>query len=645
MLRGLTAVFVLAYAAVLATVLDGRIEPLLVLVGLVFILGAVFVMLVVRLGQRTLRALTDANLSVRQLGEIHDAMGDPFALVDAEGVVRVVNRRLAELVQQPASAIVGRPVAAAFGSAPMGELPHDRDDPPYRGEATLLRGTGDTTVPVFVCIAHAGPELGLVYLFEDIRGERSRQRRLDEAVRIAEDAVRGRLEYTARLARELQGPLTALTQACDRVDVAAIESTGRAVARALPELLTAGRQGGTSEGTRVFYPAALLQEVADTLSADAARVGSEVRVEVADGVPTQCRGREAEIREVLELVGSQVLRRASHSEVVFTAACAAGDVHRLLLAASSGRPVVRTTASFDSSMIAMPGREARNAAVDLVVGRLIVLSLGGSLTVERLADARPRYEFTVPVDGASALTPAATDADADVASPARLDASQRLAALAVTRARTAGERQDARGAVLVVDDSATTRSLLAQLLARDGLAVEVAATAREALAMVWARAFDVVLLDVELPDGDGIAVLGQLRQLGALERLSVLMISAVEDSSVVAACIEQGAEDYLVKPVSPVVLRARIGACFEKKLLRERSKQQLVHLAAESRRAGLLLRTLLPDAIADELQATGAIAPRRHERVAVMFVDVVDFTRYCDRHPPEDVHSSPPDAT
>jgi class 3 adenylate cyclase len=387
----------------------------------------------------------------------------------------------------------------------------------------------------------------------------------------------------------------------------------------------------------VFYPAVLLQEVADTLSADAARVGSELRVEVAAGVPTQCRGRDAEIREALELLGAQVLRRAGHSEVVLTVGCAAGDDHRLVLSASSGRPVVRTALSFDSSMIVMPGREARSAAVDLVVGRLIVLSLGGTLTVERRADAPPRYEFTVPIDGAPALAPAAAAVAAAVDAEAGVDASQRLAALAATRAHPVGERRDARGAVLVVDDSATTRALLAQMLARDGLAVEVASTAREALAKAWERPFDVVLLDVELPDGDGIAVLGQLRELGALERLSVLMISAVEDSGVVAACIEQGAEDYLVKPVSPVVLRARIGACFEKKLLRERSKQQLVHLAAESRRAALLLRTLLPDAIADELQATGAIAPRRHERVAVMFIDVVDFTRYCDGHAPEEV--------
>jgi adenylate cyclase len=191
--------------------------------------------------------------------------------------------------------------------------------------------------------------------------------------------------------------------------------------------------------------------------------------------------------------------------------------------------------------------------------------------------------------------------------------------------------------VLIIDDSATTSAVLAHILRADGHTVATAATARDGLAMVWDRDFDVVLLDVQLPDSDGIGVLGQLRARGALDRLSVLMVSSLDEATNVATCIEQGAEDYLVKPISPAVLRARIGACLDRKQLQARSKQQLVRLAAESRRASDLLRTLLPEPIAEELQATGTIVPRRHERVAVLFVDVVDFTAYCDRHSPEEV--------
>jgi class 3 adenylate cyclase len=174
-------------------------------------------------------------------------------------------------------------------------------------------------------------------------------------------------------------------------------------------------------------------------------------------------------------------------------------------------------------------------------------------------------------------------------------------------------------------------------LRQAGHTVELAGTASEALDLVSQQEFDVILLDVLLPDSDGIAVLDELRHRGALERLSVLMISAVEETTSVAACIERGAEDFLPKPVSPAILRARLGACLEKKFLRDKAGEHLGALAAAGRRANNLLRVLLPDPIAEELQTTGAIAPRRLDNVAVIFADIVGFTAYCDRHSPEDV--------
>ena len=654
-LFGLVVVFVLGYAAVLSAVVTGRIEALLVLVGALSVLGAMFVRLIVRVGQRSLQSAVDTRLSEQQLSELHDALGEALALVDADGRIRVANRRLCELVLRPASALLGKSIGDVVGDDLSHVAPRNRDDPPYRGETTLRCGNDDLKVAAAVCIAHAGPQLGLLYLFKDLRRERRKQRRLDEAVRIAEETLRGRNEYTARIVRELQEPLVVLTRACDGLDPArgplapadiqaagaTIAATGGAVVRSLPDLLAAGRLGGSLTGARLFYPVALVHDVADTLALDAAHVGSEIRVEVAPDVPTQCHGREAELREVLELLGLQLIHQAPRSEIVLSVARGRGDAPSLVLSVRSGGPIQRATSHLNASLANGPDGGDTNAVLDLVVCRLLVLSLGGSLVLERPPGASIRCVFTVPAAADAAPLPVAHSPEIPLATDATLrliasSTSRQLAALATSPAPLTGARVD-RGAVLIIDDSATTSAVLAHTLRADGHTVAVAATARDGLAMVWDRDFDVVLLDVQLPDSDGIGVLGQLRARGALDRLSVLMVSSHDEAANVATCIEQGAEDYLVKPISPAVLRARIGACLEKKRLQARSKQQLVRLAAESRRASELLRTLLPEPIAEELQATGTIVPRRHERVAVLFVDVVDFTAYCDRHSPEEV--------
>ena len=124
--------------------------------------------------------------------------------------------------------------------------------------------------------------------------------------------------------------------------------------------------------------------------------------------------------------------------------------------------------------------------------------------------------------------------------------------------------------ILVVDDIEDNRAVLQRRLERQGHAVECAASGADALAIVAAGAFDLVLLDVMMPGMDGYAVLEQLKASPATRDIPVIMISALDDIASVVRCIERGAEDYLPKPFDPVLLKARIGACLEKKRLRDR---------------------------------------------------------------------------
>jgi two-component system cell cycle response regulator len=138
-------------------------------------------------------------------------------------------------------------------------------------------------------------------------------------------------------------------------------------------------------------------------------------------------------------------------------------------------------------------------------------------------------------------------------------------------------QQDARPArLLVVDDDPINRRLLASYLERLGHTVVTAVDgARGWKQLHTADPFDVVLLDVLMPELDGYEVLGLIRGDPALRHLPVIMISAVEETDSIARCIELGADDYLPKPFSPVLLRARINAGIARKRLYDLEREYL----------------------------------------------------------------------
>lgn len=123
--------------------------------------------------------------------------------------------------------------------------------------------------------------------------------------------------------------------------------------------------------------------------------------------------------------------------------------------------------------------------------------------------------------------------------------------------------------VLVVDDDEVSRTLLANLLQREGHNVTSAANGVQALQLLQAQNFDLMLLDIIMPEMDGFQVLTQVKADPKLAQLLVLMTSAVEDFPSIVRCVKLGAEDYVFKPYHPVLLKARIDSCLEKKRLRD----------------------------------------------------------------------------
>ena len=187
--------------------------------------------------------------------------------------------------------------------------------------------------------------------------------------------------------------------------------------------------------------------------------------------------------------------------------------------------------------------------------------------------------------------------------------------------------------MLVVDDDEFNRNLLVRHLRNENYEnVETAENGRQALEVVRGGDFDLIFLDVEMPEMDGHAVLERLKSDMRARNIPVIMISGKEEEDSVVKCIELGAEDFLPKPFNPVMLRARTGASLEKKRLRDKEVSYLEELNIARSRSDELLSVILPSAAAGELKATGSVKPRSYDNVALLFCDVVGFTAYCDGH-------------
>jgi class 3 adenylate cyclase len=210
----------------------------------------------------------------------------------------------------------------------------------------------------------------------------------------------------------------------------------------------------------------------------------------------------------------------------------------------------------------------------------------------------------------------------------------------------------ARASVLVVDDDPVIRSMLTASLEASGHEVTTAKDGSEALELVRAEGFDVILLDVLMPGMNGDQVLEHLKDDPKLRHVPVVMVTSLDDVGSAVRCIELGADDYLPKPIDPVLLGARINAGLMKKRLHDlqlehveevdrlnrRLEARVEEQMAELVRTGELKR-FMPQQIAEGLMAGQLSADDGFERrkVTLLFADMVGFTDLSDKLEPEEL--------
>lgn len=191
-----------------------------------------------------------------------------------------------------------------------------------------------------------------------------------------------------------------------------------------------------------------------------------------------------------------------------------------------------------------------------------------------------------------------------------------------------------RGRLLAVDDDEMNRDMLVRRLQKLGYEVGEASTGRLALQKLKEGNYDLVLLDILMPDLDGFQTLEYMKADPGLRHIPVIMLTALDDAESTVRCIEAGAEDYVPKPFNPTILRARITASLEKKLLRDQEQAFLTQLQVERAKSERLLLNVLPKAIAERLKAGQRTIVDSFIDSTVLFADIVGFTRIAAKQSP-----------
>jgi adenylate cyclase len=178
----------------------------------------------------------------------------------------------------------------------------------------------------------------------------------------------------------------------------------------------------------------------------------------------------------------------------------------------------------------------------------------------------------------------------------------------------------APGTILIADDNPVNRLLLGRGLEQQGHTVVFAEHGRDALDLLRHRHFDLMLLDVLMPELDGYQVLAELKDDTHLREIPVIMTSSLDEIDSVVKCVEMGAEDYLSKPINAVLLNARITASLEKKRLRDQQRELISKFATRE--------------VAEDLLTSGFSLGGKHLDASAMFCDIRSFTTIAEAREP-----------
>ncbi len=500
-----------------------------------------------------------------------DNISQGLMMVDAEGRLAAYNRRALELLDLPEALLRGRPwfTDIVRWQAEQGEFgPPGTADPRFLRHVAAGGFTRDFDVyererrngRVLEVRTQWLADGGVVRTYTDITDRRANELALAAARDAAEAAGRARAEFLAVMSHEIRTPMNGIIGlagllmdmnlgATERDYVRILLDSGNHLMQLINDILDFSRlDAGRLDLEDVeFDIRGVVRAAVDLLASEARAKGLELSFSVAEDVPPRAAGDARRLRQVLiNLVGNGVKFTGEGSvRAAVTRLPAASNQVRLGFSVSdtgigiAREAVARLFTEFtqvDSSI----SRRFGGSGLGLAISRRLVQHMGGTISVESTPGVGSVFRFDVVL----------RDPRPD---PSRPDKPGRQA-VAASAETAAGIH------VLVAEDNATNRLVASRMLTRMGYRVDAVANGREAVAAVRATPYDVVVMDVMMPEMDGLAAAAAIRALpGPRGRVPIVGLTASNMRADEAACLAAGMDYFATKPISAERLAEAIG--------------------------------------------------------------------------------------
>ena len=401
--------------------------------------------------------------------------------------------------------------------------------------------------------------LMLTRAHHDLHGLAEQLRGQEKAATAASQA---KSEFLAMMSHEIRTPMNAViglsaVLANSHLDSEAqhlansIHDSSNNLLRLLNDILDISKldAGKVELESQTFSLTALIDGVISIFEGQALKKGLLVRSAIDDGLPTAMIGDESRLRQVVLNLMSNAIKFTESGQVKIAARClgiVAGAARIEITVADTGIGIApdRIGCLFsdflqvDSSI----NRRYGGTGLGLAISKRIIQQMGGEIRVESALDAGSTFRFTLTLPTADI-----SDLGGDSPEAADDEFERKLANLAPPLA------------VLLAEDNATNQLVFTKLMQNCSVDITVAANGRIALERAAAQVFDVVFMDMRMPEMDGLEATRAIRALGgAKRRVPIIALTANAFADDIKACRDAGMDEFIAKPVRKKILMEKL---------------------------------------------------------------------------------------
>jgi signal transduction histidine kinase/ActR/RegA family two-component response regulator len=504
--------------------------------------------------QRVARARRELTWYKDILGRALASMADGFLLCDADDRVVVWNARYLEmfpwLKDEIAVGVAFETLVEITSRAVVPDSAGAAERAAWRQQRLEWHRSGDATFDVELSaeqvlhiVERRTSDGGVVAVMRDIT---KAERELARAKTAAEASNLAKSQFLAAMSHEIRTPLngvlgmnslllrTQLTTE-QRTYARTIRSSGKALLSLINDILDLSRveAGRVELSIADFDPQRLTQEVATSVATRAREKGLDFNVRFDSSVPRSLEGDEGRLRQVLfNLIGNAVKFTESGSVSVDVRCRACGDGRFELIAEVADTGIGIAPAAlptlFERFRQADSGisRKYGGSGLGLAISQGLVELMGGRIEVQTEVGRGSVFTLTVPMRAGQHALHAV---DTQLEPPNDLEGGLR---------------------VLVAEDNEVNQLVIGAMLAQMGHTCDIARDGHEAVAKVVGARYDLVLMDIQMPNLDGLSATRRIRAMDTDARsVPIIALTAnamVEDRE---ACIEAGMDDHVFKPV------------------------------------------------------------------------------------------------